>query len=144
MFPGMDMFAAEPAQLDDETREHLAKLLDQRAELLVAQAELGRLRARQHRGEDVGDVVDLKVQEVSKLRHELTEEQVGLFRSSVDFNQLVGLLPLLLGGVMQSFKVPPATLAEIWGLDIDMVKRVFGKLKEFAANGIELNLGSDE
>lgn len=146
MFPGMDMFATEPAQLDAETRSRLSTVLDQRAEMLAAQAELLRLRARQYRGEDVGDLIDLKSQEVIKLRHDLMTDSSNLLRDSVDLQKLVGLLPLVIGGVLQSFKIPPAVLAEVVGLDLDQAKLVFGKLRDVVTNGIdfELKLGDDE
>jgi len=123
-----ELFAYDPAVVDPEIRAKMADILKARGEILRASAEVSDLRARSWAGEEgLTDFIDLKAQDLAKLRDDYGQQMIPFVKDSVDVDGLMGMLPMFGIAVLQNFKVPPMLLLE--ALDIDNIKMVATKLK---------------
>lgn len=113
----------DPATISPEIREEVAAILKARSELLVAQAEVAGLRARQWASEDgLGDLIDLKAADLARLREDYGNKGVALFKNAVNVEGLLEMLPMFAVALLQQFKIPLPVLMEAVGMDIDGIK----------------------
>lgn len=126
-----ELFSYDPKDIDPEHRVLMAGILQARGEYLRASAEISDLRARAWSGEEgLGDIADLKAVYLTKLRADYTEQVRALLVDAVDVGGLMELIPAVLAGVLQNFKVPLPVLMEAFGIDLDNFKMASDALKD--------------
>lgn len=129
MFP--QLFSYNPDDIDPAHRELMARILKARGEYLRVSAEVSDLRARTWAGEKGLDgVAELKAAYLAKLRTDYTEQVRELLKESVDLEGLTDLIPAVIAGVLQNFKIPLPVLMEAIGVDLDNFKLLSEGLKE--------------
>jgi CHAT domain-containing protein len=122
--------------LDDETRQDLADLLDSRAEYLTHQISVNRLRAialRDPTPENLEAVEDYATEYVKPLREELAAQTHRLVEAAVDIDGLKAMLPAVLLALSQSINVPLLLTAS--GADPDMITLVVTEAQDYFRNG---------
>lgn len=125
------MFSYDPATLPADKREQMAEILKARGEILRVQAEVVDLRAQSWAGvPGASDLAEIKAQDLAKARLAWVEKAKPFVVASVDTDSLMELLPMIIGGVLQSFKVPLPVVLEALGADVDNLKVMVEALKE--------------
>jgi len=125
------LFSYDPATLPAEQREAMAGILKARSEMLAAQAEVTSIRAQAWGGTPAAaDLAELKAQELAKLRQAWIEQVRPFLKDAVDVENLMELVPAVVAGVLQSFKIPLPIILESLGVDVDAIKLAADGLKE--------------
>lgn len=122
--------------LDEETRQDLADLLDSRAEYLTHQISVNRLRAvalRDPTPENLEAVEDYATEYVKPLREELAAQTHRLVEAAVDIDGIKAMLPAVLMGLSQSINIPLLLTAS--GADPDMITLVVTEAQDYFRNG---------
>lgn len=125
------LFAYNPDALPAEQREAMAAILKARGEMLKVQAEVVDLRAQAWAGvAGASDLADLKGQDLQKVRQAWLEQVRPFLKDAVDVENLMELVPAVVAGVLQSFKIPLPIILESLGVDVDGIKLAAEGLKE--------------
>lgn len=121
----------EPTDLDPALRERMAVVTKARGEYLAAASEVAIMRSRVWSGEkDLTDLAEIQAANFAKLREDYAQSMRGLVMEAVDLDSLAELVPMIVGGVLQSVKIPIPLLMEAIGLDIDQVKLLAKSLRD--------------
>ena len=127
-----ELFTYNPADIQPAHREQMAAILKARGEFMRASAEVSDLRARAWAGETgMDDLIELKAADLAKIRQDYAPLMIGLLKESVDVEGLLSLVPMLVAGVLQNFRVPLPVLLEALGVDFDNLKLLAEQLKDF-------------
>lgn len=125
------LFAYNPDSLPAEQREAMAGILKARGEMLKVQAEVVDLRAQAWAGvQGASDLAEIKGQDLQKVREAWLNQVRPFLAGSVDLENLMELVPAVVAGVLQSFKVPLPIILESLGVDVDGIKLAAEGLKE--------------
>lgn len=125
------MFSYDPNTLPAEQRVAMADILKTRSEVLRAQAEVADVRARAWAGEaGASDLADIKAQDLQNLRQGWLEKLAPFLKDAVDTDSLMELVPVIVAGALQSFKIPFPIILESVGIDVDGVKMAAEGLKD--------------
>ncbi len=119
-------------ELPLDERQKLARLLQLRNEYLDATSKLNQLKINQLLNPTPSgdqDIVDFTRITVAPVRHSMNEAQAEVFKTSVNLDELMGFLPVVLLGLLQHVNVS-LMLATI-GIDSDQIADVVGKIKEY-------------
>lgn len=117
------LLSYDPASMPEESRQQMANILKTRGEYLRSAAEIADLRARIWSGEQgLNDITELKGASLTNIRALYIEQVITLLKDSVDLEGIMALMPMIIGGLLQSFKVPIPVMFEAIGSDVDQLK----------------------
>ena len=126
-----DLFTYDPADIDPERRLQMVGILRARAEYLHAAADVSEYRIRSWSGEaGLGDIAELKAASLARLRQNYADRVRSFIKESVDIEGLTDLIPAVISGVLQNFKVPLPVLMEALGIDLDQFKMLAEQIRE--------------
>lgn len=96
-------------QLDDETKQRLASLLENRNVYLLHFVELNRMRILQLTNpspENAARMDQYVEQHMAPIREQMMLDSAHLLETAIDMDAIKEMLPMLLAGVMQKVNLP--------------------------------------